>query len=63
MSRRVDSAMTANTSSVTMPSTLATYTPKGINYFGLYPNAIALEPFRGARTVPGLPRVSGQRPA
>src|SRR5690349_2090425 len=33
MSRRVDSAMTANTSSVTMPPTLATYTPKGINYF------------------------------
>jgi hypothetical protein len=30
----VDSAMTANTSSVTMPPTLATYASKGINYFG-----------------------------
>src|SRR6478609_6832 len=34
LSRRVDSPMTAKTSPVTMPSTLATYTPDGIHRAG-----------------------------
>src|SRR6476661_2220587 len=45
MSRRVASAMTANTSSVTMRPTLATYTSNGIYYFADgWPHEVLVEP-------------------
>src|SRR6478672_9976968 len=56
MSRRVASAMTANTSSVTMSSTLATYTPDGIHY--LLASVRPLPAGRNSRLVePGIQAV------
>src|SRR6476659_7557995 len=62
MSRLVASAMTANTSSVTMPSTLATYTPDGIHELvpwckGPEPGPDSVEP--GVQSVQGKHFLTG----